>query len=68
MRRQTDGRELRIYSTTIPTPHRITTLMHDPQYRTAVAWQNTAYNQPPHPSFYIGSDMAAVAAPEIHTP
>jgi rhamnogalacturonan endolyase len=27
--------------------------MHDSQYRTAVAWQNTAYNQPPHPSFYL---------------
>ena len=33
------------------------TLMHDPQYREAVAWQNTAYNQPPHPSFFIGSGM-----------
>ncbi|WP_349678492.1 hypothetical protein [Marinimicrobium sp. UBA4509] len=21
-----------------------------------MAWQNTSYNQPPHPSFYIGSD------------
>jgi hypothetical protein len=49
--RTTDGRELRIYTTTIPTPHRLTTLMHDPQYRLAVAWQNTAYNQPPHPGF-----------------
>ena len=29
---------------------RITTLLHDPQYRVAIAWQNTAYNQPPHPS------------------
>jgi len=51
--RTVNGRELRIYSTTIPTPHRITTLLHDPQYRVAVAWQNTAYNQPPHPSFYL---------------
>ncbi|MGI5241173.1 hypothetical protein [Dactylosporangium sp. CA-139066] len=25
--------------------------MHDLQYREGVAWQNTAYNQPPHPSF-----------------
>ena len=31
--------------------------MHDRQYRLAVAWQNVAYNQPPHPSFYIGPDM-----------
>jgi rhamnogalacturonan endolyase len=51
--RTNDGKELRIYTTTIPTKHRLTTLMHDSQYRTAVAWQNTAYNQPPHPSFYL---------------
>jgi rhamnogalacturonan endolyase len=51
--RTTDGKELRIYTTTIPTKHRLTTLMHDPQYRAAIAWQNTAYNQPPHPSFYL---------------
>jgi rhamnogalacturonan endolyase len=51
--RTTDGKELRIYTTTIPTKHRVTTLMHDSQYRLAVAWQNTAYNQPPHPSFYL---------------
>ena len=51
--RTTDGKELRIYTTTIPTKHRLTTLMHDPQYRVAIAWQNTAYNQPPHPSFYL---------------
>ena len=39
--------------------------MHDPQYRVAVSWQNTAYNQPPHPSFQIGSGMAAPPVPNI---
>jgi hypothetical protein len=29
------------------------TLMRDPQYRLAIAWQNVAYNQPPHPGFYL---------------
>lgn len=48
-----DGKELRLYTTTIPTPHRLPTLMHDPQYRLAIAWQNAGYNQPPHPSFYL---------------
>lgn len=57
--RAADDSALRIYSTSIPTTHRITTLMHDPQYRAAVAWQNTAYNQPPWPSFYIGAPAAA---------
>ena len=26
--------------------------MHDPVYREAIAWQNTAYNQPLHLGFY----------------
>lgn len=51
--RSLDGKELRMYTTTIPTQHRLVTLMHDPQYRLAVAWQNAGYNQPPHPSFYL---------------
>jgi hypothetical protein len=25
--------------------------------REAIAWQNTAYNQPPHPSIFIGNGM-----------
>jgi rhamnogalacturonan endolyase len=45
-----DNARLRIYSTPIPTGRRIVTLLHDVQYREAIAWQNTAYNQPPHPS------------------
>ncbi|MGO4893769.1 rhamnogalacturonan lyase family protein [Flavobacterium sp. W21_SRS_FM6] len=52
----TDSTELMIFSTTIPTDIRLPTLMHDVQYREAIAWQNVAYNQPPHPSFYLGSD------------
>ncbi|NBH06601.1 rhamnogalacturonan lyase [Amycolatopsis sp. SID8362] len=45
-----DNRALRIYSTTDPTNISRVSLMQDRQYREAVAWQNTAYNQPPHPS------------------
>jgi rhamnogalacturonan endolyase len=63
--RTTDGKELRIYTTTIPTKHRIPTLMHDPQYRVAIAWQNTAYNQPPHPSFYLDEAAPLPARPNI---
>ncbi len=55
--RTEDNRELRIYTTTIPTEHRLPTLMHDRQYRLAIAWQNVAYNQPPHPSFFLGHGM-----------
>lgn len=51
----TDQAYLRIYTSTIPTDYRITTLMHDCQYRLSVAWQNVGYNQPTHASYYIGS-------------
>jgi rhamnogalacturonan endolyase len=48
--RSADNRELRLYTTPLPTPHRFRSLMQDPQYRLAVAWQNVGYNQPPHPA------------------
>ncbi|MFB6319715.1 autotransporter-associated beta strand repeat-containing protein [Saccharicrinis sp. FJH54] len=55
--RTTDNKKLRIYTTPYPTDVKIRTLMHDPQYRLAIAWQNVAYNQPPHPGFYLGTGM-----------
>jgi len=61
--RTADNKELRIYTTTIPTKYRFTTLMHDPQYRLAIAWQNVTYNQPPHPGFYLGEGMAPPPRP-----
>ncbi|MFY1595119.1 cellulose binding domain-containing protein [Micromonospora sp. WMMD737] len=64
--RTSDSRALRIYSTPTPTGTRIHTLMHDPQYRVAVAWQNTAYNQPPHPGFFLGDGMAAPPTPNVY--
>ncbi|WP_435207287.1 cellulose binding domain-containing protein [Micromonospora sp. bgisy143] len=64
--RTTDSRALRIYSTPTPTSTRIYTLMHDPQYRVAIAWQNTAYNQPPHPGFFIGDQMSSPPTPNIY--
>ena len=55
--RAEDNRSLRIYETPYPTDRRLVTLMHDPQYRVSIAWQNTAYNQPPHTSFHLGEGM-----------
>jgi rhamnogalacturonan endolyase len=55
------GNDLRIYTTTTPTTSRIYTLMHDPQYRLSIAWQNVAYNQPPHTGFYLGYGMTLPA-------
>jgi len=66
--RTTDNRSLRIYTTTIPTEHRFYTLMHDPQYRLSIAWQNVAYNQPPHVGFYLGVGMQKPPRPAIQTP
>ncbi|MEV7086799.1 rhamnogalacturonan lyase [Streptomyces sp. NPDC093085] len=63
-----DNTALRIYSTPYPTDRKITTLLHDRMYRTALAWQNTAYNQPPHPSFFIGDNMPTPPRPAITTP
>ena len=63
--RTTDDKELRIFSTTITTGHRLTTLMHDPQYRLAIAWQNVGYNQPPHPGFFLGEGMKPAPRPSL---
>jgi hypothetical protein len=60
-----DSTELRIYTSTSPTEVRLRTLMHDPVYRTAVARENVAYNQPPHPSFFIGEGMETPAMPSV---
>ena len=53
------GDGVRIYFSTISTDYRLTTLMHDSQYRCAIAWQNVGYNQSPHTSYYIGSAALA---------
>ncbi|MDB5455700.1 MAG: repeat protein [Caulobacter sp.] len=65
--RTDDSSALRIYATPYPTSHRLVTLMHDPQYRLGVAWQNVAYNQPPHTSFFLGDGMKTPAKPNIRT-
>jgi rhamnogalacturonan endolyase len=56
--RTADNTELRIYTSATPTDHRLPTLMHDRQYRLSIAGQNVGYNQPPHPSFFLGHPTA----------
>ncbi len=63
--RSADNKELRIFTTTIPTKHRLFTFMQDPVYRLSIAWQNVGYNQPPHTSFYMGDDMKQQPRPSI---
>lgn len=63
--RTDDNSKLRIWCTTSSTKVRLTTLMHDMQYRMQNGCQQSAYNQPPHVSYYLGSDAPLPARPSI---
>ena len=63
--RTDDNSKLRIWCTTDTTKVRLTTLMHDMQYRMQNGCQQSAYNQPPHVSYYLSSDAPLPARPEI---
>ncbi|NUO61007.1 MAG: rhamnogalacturonan lyase [Hamadaea sp.] len=65
--RTADSGAARIYLSTEVTDRKLYTLMHDPQYRVEVARQQTGYNQPAYPSFYLGADLdwAKVPVPKI---
>lgn len=60
-----DGNSMAIFTTTIPTDYKIYTLMHDLQYRTYIATQNVAYNQPPHTGYYLGFDTTEIPVPRV---
>jgi rhamnogalacturonan endolyase len=64
--RNSENSELIIFSTPNFTTERIYTLMHDPLYRTSIAWQNVGYNQPAHTSFYLGFGMKKPKTPKIY--
>lgn len=66
--RDTDSTEIRIYTATDVTDRKLTTLMHDPQYRVEVARQNTAYNQPSYTSYMLASDIDYSDVPVYTTP
>ncbi|MBC7904398.1 MAG: rhamnogalacturonan lyase [Gemmatimonadaceae bacterium] len=63
--RSIDNKELRIFTTSIPTDLRFYTFMNDPHYRLSIAWQNVAYNQPPHTGFFMGEGMKPPARPSV---
>ncbi len=48
-----DSVTLNIFTSCYPTEYRVPTLMHDHVYRLGVAWENVAYNQPPHLGYYL---------------
>ena len=63
--RTDDNTKLRVWCTTNTTKVRLTTLMHDMQYRAQNCCQQSAYNQPPHVSYYLGSDAPIPKQPKI---
>ncbi len=63
--RTSDNKKLRVWCTTYTTNVRLTTLMHDMQYRAQNCCQQSAYNQPPHVSYYLGSDAPLPARPKV---
>ena len=63
--RTTDNKKLRVWCTTYTTDVRLTTLMHDTQYRTQNCCQQSAYNQPPHTSFFLGTGYPLPERPAV---
>ena len=49
-----DATTLRINISSYPSPWGITSLWYDHEYRNGMTWQSVGYNQPPHPSFFLG--------------
>ena len=63
--RRADNSGLIVFVSPYYTNQRMYTLMHDPNYRLAVAWQNNSYNQPPNLGFYFGGGMDTPPSPNI---
>ena len=56
--RSADNKSLRLYVSSQDTiDYRFHSFLEDPVYRSSVAYQNVAYNQPTNTGFYFGSDL-----------
>ena len=65
---RTGSNNIRIYTTTTPTPWRNYSLWYDHQYRNAMVWQPCGYNQPPHASYFLGElEGITIAPPPLTT-
>ena len=59
--RTSDNTKLRLYiSSTDTIDYRFHTFLEDPVYRSSVAYQNVAYNQPTNTGFYFGADLGTM--------
>ncbi len=65
VRSETDPTTIYIVSTPVESKLRVYTLMHDATYRTAVASENTAYNQPPHLGYYLPDMVKSLKQPAV---
>jgi hypothetical protein len=65
VRNGNDPTTIYIISTPVESEHRVYTLMHDATYRTAVASENTAYNQPPHLGYYLPDMVKSLKQPAV---
>lgn len=65
VRSEKDPTTMYIVSTPVESKLRVYTLMHDATYRTAVASENTAYNQPPHLGYYLPDMVKSLKQPSI---
>lgn len=61
-----DAATVTIFGTPVKTDYRVYTLMHDPHYRVSIAWQNVAYNQPPHLGYYLPDAVKNLKQPSIY--
>ena len=65
VRNGNDPTTIYIVSTPVESKLRVYTLMHDATYRTAVASENTAYNQPPHLGYYLPDMVKSLKQPAV---
>ncbi|MBR4785264.1 MAG: hypothetical protein IK012_08440 [Fibrobacter sp.] len=65
VRSENDPTTIYIISTPVTSEYRVYTLMHDATYRVSIAWQNTAYNQPPHVGYYLPDMVKSLKQPNV---
>lgn len=66
MRNANDASQLIVFSTGATSPYRLYTLLHDTHYRVSIAWQNVAYNQPPHVGYYLPDMVKNLKKPDVY--
>ena len=65
VRSASDPSKVIIFTTPFTSPYRVYTLMHDTHYRVSIAWQNVAYNQPPHLGYYLPDAVKDLKKPNV---